>query len=1052
MRPFPSACDLARRGAFDFFVHQMSEQLADLSDLEMASTRKQLKTQQNMFALKLETTRAAAKVSLKNQKRESEAAAEREMTKKLTQLAEGGGTALTEALAKNEELAAKIEELNIKVSTGDEMLRDTQRLVRQSEAAKSTAEQKCEVLAKDAVEVKSALQEALVEIEGLTSEKASHGEQVRGLVKSVGDAKAQLNDALASLGIAMDENQTLQQKVQQLVDAMQVVRAEAAAKGGGNPEDSIALTDLRAKYNDLSARHDERLGAQAKLAKEHDQLGREHEQLRAEHEQMRDKHDVACAERDEMKREAERLLQECEFVSSNYATSTAEAERAAKMREEACKKEVAEMAIRMRAEVEEAERRARERGSTPVSKSHADAMVERLTKENTALIRDNEELGAELRTSRERIERMGMVDAECQSLRDEVAALKAAAEDAELAAGAAGGENAVALIAVKKELAAVKKELATAKNELAEVTTVKDELATVKDELTTVKNELATANNELSATTAHLQTTQHEVAQLDLEKREAREAMRAALQELNITIDKNKTLAEQVKELAEASEKSKRQVDETQLELDRALQELNIVLDKNRTLAEQVKALVGAADVDRKKVLSVQSELERALRSLGITLDENMTLKERVEQLFNFARDLRMEHGKAMEHAEQEHAEAIKLLEEQLTEKTETLRRKSDEADRMSEHNRICHQELDHRGGVIKRVTGDLDHVKQEKERVVGELTAAHAALKAKLTLEVEKLEHELAQLRTDNEQRKIDLFSASSMLSDALGSVGMLSGEKQSLGEQVHALVNKYKSARSTIKFMHNELEQTLTVMEAALRAKDEVGAELQRISGEAEERIQRAEEGARQERHHLIRAALRSLDVLRGYIAASEQAARLGSEHVPGADLASMLAHTHQLGVPPATAGAVPSGPSSAIDGLNSGRRQWHPKKPEQSSVLHKSKHRWGVEPQVVLANIWEQTSQTAPMLRGGVRSLNSTPRVSLSSQTPRVVRRSDFPPQTAASAVVGATTPFAEAMQHAQTRRRRGDPSRLPTIDHPPVRDTDMPPLNAKPSTAW
>ena len=258
----------------------------------------------------------------------------------------------------------------------------------------------------------------------------------------------------------------------------------------------------------------------AKLAKEHDQLGREHEQLRAEHEQMRDKHDVACAERDEMKREAERLLQECEFVSSNYATSTAEAERAAKMREEACKKEVAEMAIRMRAEVEEAERRARERGSTPVSKSHADAMVERLTKENTALIRDNEELGAELRTSRERIERMGMVDAECQSLRDEVAALKAAAEDAELAAGAAGGENAVALIAVKKELAAVKKELATAKNELAEVTTVKDELATVKDELTTVKNELATANNELSATTAHLQTTQHEVAQLDLEKRE----------------------------------------------------------------------------------------------------------------------------------------------------------------------------------------------------------------------------------------------------------------------------------------------------------------------------------------------------------------------------------------------------------------------------------------------------------------------------------------------------------------------------------------------------
>ena len=50
-----------RRGGFDFFVRQAIEQLSELSEGEMSSTRKQLKTQQMMFALKLETTRSAAR-------------------------------------------------------------------------------------------------------------------------------------------------------------------------------------------------------------------------------------------------------------------------------------------------------------------------------------------------------------------------------------------------------------------------------------------------------------------------------------------------------------------------------------------------------------------------------------------------------------------------------------------------------------------------------------------------------------------------------------------------------------------------------------------------------------------------------------------------------------------------------------------------------------------------------------------------------------------------------------------------------------------------------
>lgn len=72
------------RSGFDHFVRQAGERLSTLSEDEMNSTRKQLKTQQNMFALKLETARKAASVSMKNQKAENLAAAEREFTRKVS--------------------------------------------------------------------------------------------------------------------------------------------------------------------------------------------------------------------------------------------------------------------------------------------------------------------------------------------------------------------------------------------------------------------------------------------------------------------------------------------------------------------------------------------------------------------------------------------------------------------------------------------------------------------------------------------------------------------------------------------------------------------------------------------------------------------------------------------------------------------------------------------------------------------------------------------------------------------------------------------------------
>ena len=81
--------------------------------------------------------------------------------------------------------------------------------------------------------------------------------------------------------------------------------------------------------------------------------------------------------------------------------------------------------------------------------------------------------------------------------------------------------------------------------------------------------------------------------------------------------------------------------------------------------------------------------------------------------------------------------------------------------------------------------------------------------------------------------------------------------------------LVDKYRTARHTLKFLGRELEGTIGAMEAALEAKGAVEGRLERVSGDAKVKVQRLQEASKKERQALVHTALRSLDLLRSHLA---------------------------------------------------------------------------------------------------------------------------------------------------------------------------------------
>ena len=109
-----------------------------------------------------------------------------------------------------------------------------------------------------------------------------------------------------------------------------------------------------------------------------------------------------------MQKQYDELKEECVHLSSALAEATAKAERAAEMMDMECKRQVADMAARMRGE-----ETTRSRGQTP-SRGMVDAQVERLLAEMQVLNLAKESLGEQLQAS---LDKNKALDAECDGKR-----------------------------------------------------------------------------------------------------------------------------------------------------------------------------------------------------------------------------------------------------------------------------------------------------------------------------------------------------------------------------------------------------------------------------------------------------------------------------------------------------------------------------------------------------------------------------------------------------------------------------------------------------------
>ena len=136
----------------------------------------------------------------------------------------------------------------------------------------------------------------------------------------------------------------------------------------------------------------------------------------------------------------------------------------------------------------------------------------------------------------------------------------------------------------------------------------------------------------------------------------------------------------------------------------------------------------------------------------------------------------------------------------------------------------------------------------------------------------------ELAQQRAqlaDAEIRELrdEVERSHATLDTALRSVGSLTHDKKTLAQQVAELVGRYERNRDTLSYLLVQLQLHVAAVEDAVHAREEATGELERLASESKETVRALEESARQERDAIVKAALRSLQLLRSHVAQKVQ-----------------------------------------------------------------------------------------------------------------------------------------------------------------------------------
>jgi hypothetical protein len=272
---------------FETLARSVAQELENVIEAAQQSSRQALKAQAVTFALKLETSRTAAAVTLEARATELEADMHRKLEEALLAMAEG--SLLTQTHAELEAVRQELAKLKLKSSNVDEAMGVLKEMLRTSENTASDWKSKHDALA----ETEAALQ---VDSHGLRRENL--------------EAHAQLDDALTELGIKIEENMTLSEQITILVAQTgdgEAVRRERDALSEKARMLQGALAKLDAAQQERAAQLDAAnaelvtlRSMPAELTKARVQLAERHRELT----QAEARHNAVAAELVEMRRAA----------------------------------------------------------------------------------------------------------------------------------------------------------------------------------------------------------------------------------------------------------------------------------------------------------------------------------------------------------------------------------------------------------------------------------------------------------------------------------------------------------------------------------------------------------------------------------------------------------------------------------------------------------------------------------------------------------------------------------------------------------------------------
>lgn len=360
---------------FDRLLRRAVDLVEEMSASDTEVHRTALKAQATTFKMKMQASRTAASVTMSNQAAELQASFTQKLTQKMNALQSAGGSELAEALERQAELQGQLEEATRNVAKSDEMLKTLRSLLRQKEAE-----------AEAALKESSRLKEEFQEV------KTSSVNQSRRASAEINSLQAALLEATSEAErAAMQKPELCKELVTALAGRL---RAELEAEGKEPPDSRLSrvlgdMESMSKKIADFEGEIDKRMASTKKelatVRKDADDALKELAALKSSNmgstagmSEMQQKLQATQGEVDRLKadldearntinvkqgdvvdktEEADSLRRD---LAEMLARAFAEAQRAAMLEPDECKRQVEAMAQRLESEMEAAKRSGRE--------------------------------------------------------------------------------------------------------------------------------------------------------------------------------------------------------------------------------------------------------------------------------------------------------------------------------------------------------------------------------------------------------------------------------------------------------------------------------------------------------------------------------------------------------------------------------------------------------------------------------------------------------------------------------------------------------------------